>query len=181
MTDTLQIIASVVGVGATVAVTVIVALVASARHLRGRFEQLEGRLEQLEGRLVTRLERIEDRMEDFGAGIRSLNQQLAYVVGVLPTVFTFLHRNQAISDEEYRESVGQFTSRIAQRTESLVDYLARSMNPLTSSEAKRFKALVGQARRGQFFTYEEAVEYDKWFARSNPNALMIRAYGPWWL
>ena len=50
---------------------------------------------------------------------------------------------------------------MAQRTESLVDYLARSMNPLTSSEAERFKALAGQARRGQFFTYEEAVEYDK--------------------
>ena len=50
---------------------------------------------------------------------------------------------------------------MAQGTESLVDYLARSMNPLTSIEAERFRALVGQARQGQFFTYEEAIEYDQ--------------------
>ena len=150
MTDTLQIIASTIGVG----ITIIAALVAVAWQLRGRLDHLESRIE-------ARLERIENRLEDFGAGIRSLNQQVASVVGLLPTAFAFLHRSKAITDEEYRESVGQFTSPIAQGAESLIDHLARSMNPLTHDEVPRFRALVNKARRGELLSHEEAVEYNE--------------------
>ena len=50
---------------------------------------------------------------------------------------------------------------MTQGTESLVDYLARSMNPLTVDEAQRFKELVSKARRGEFFTHLEVEEYDR--------------------
>ena len=149
MTDTLEIIVSVVGVG----IVVLLALVGFAWRLSGRFERMEVRLD-------ARLESVESRISDLGAGIRSLNQQVAAVVGLLPTAFTFLHRGKVITDEEYHETVGQFTSRISQGTESLVDYLARSSNPLTAEEPSRFRELVNKARRGEFFTRLEAQEYN---------------------
>ena len=110
--------------------------------------------------LTGRLERVENRIGDLGAGIRSLNQQVASVVGLLPIAFTSLHRSKAISNEEYYEPVGEFKRRVKQNTEPKVDYLARSMNPFTAHEAQRFKGLVNKARRGEFFTYPEVQEYD---------------------
>ena len=150
MTDTLEIIVSVVGVGAVVLIA-----------LAGVAWRLGDRLGKLEQRLDGRLERIENRIGDLGTGIRSLNQQVASVVGLVPSVFTYLHRSKAITDDEYHETVGGFTSRMTQGTESLVDYLARSMNPLTVDEAQRFKELVSKARRGEFFSLLEVEEYDR--------------------
>lgn len=75
--------------------------------------------------------------------------------------FTFLHRSQGITEEEYHDTVGQFTRHIAEGSESLIDYLARSMNPLTPHEAQRFRELVDKARRGEFFSRTEVGEYDQ--------------------
>jgi hypothetical protein len=86
MTDTLQIILSVAGVGATV----ILALITGIWHLRGRLDRVESRSEHMGSRIG-----------DLGTAIRSLNQQVALIVGILPTAFVFLHRSQAMTDEEY--------------------------------------------------------------------------------
>jgi hypothetical protein len=145
MTDTLQIIISVAGVG----VTVILALVAGIWHLRGRLDRMESRLEHMSSRI-----------SDLGTATRSLNQQVALIVGILPTAFMFLHRSQAMTDEEYHQSMGQFSSHIAQSSGNLIDYLARHMNPLTSDEVRRLKELLDKARRAELFTREEAKEYD---------------------
>lgn len=75
--------------------------------------------------------------------------------------FTFLRRSQGITEEEYHDTVGQFTRNIAEGNESLIDYLARSINPLTSHEVQRFRDLVDKARRGEFFSRAEVVEYDR--------------------
>ena len=123
--------------------------------------RLEGRLEGVEGRLDSRLEREENKIGDLSAGVRSLNQQVASIVGLLPTAFMFMHRSNAITDEEYHDTVGQFTVRIAEGNESTIDYLARSMNPLTPQEVQRFRELVNKAQRGEFFTYPEVEEYDQ--------------------
>ena len=56
--------------------------------------------------------------------------------------------------------MGQFTYRMAQSTESLVDCLARTMNPFTPAEAQRFRELMDKARDGVFFTWGEVQEYD---------------------
>ena len=165
MSNTLEIIVSVVGVG----VVVLVALVGVAWRLADRLGKMVGRLDsridQAQASLDERLIRVEGRIGDMGAGIRSLNQQVASVVGLLPTVFMFLHRSKAINDEEYdeeyHETIGGFTSRITQGTEVLVDYLARGINPLAVHEAQRFKELVNKARRGEFFTRQEVDEYDR--------------------
>ena len=149
MTDTLEIIVSVVGVGAVL----LVALV-------GVDWRLADRLRTMEGRLDGRLERVENRVGDMGAGIRSLNQQVASIVGLLPTAFMFLHRSKAISDEEYYQTIGQFTSLLSEATEPLVDRLVRDVNPLTGQEARRFRELVEKARRGEFFSHPEVQEYN---------------------
>ena len=138
MADTLQVIVSVVGVG----VVILLALTSVA------------------WRLGRRLERVENRIDDMGAGIRSLNQQMASIVGLIPTVFMFLHRSKAITDQEYYETIGQFTSQVARGTESLVEHVSRSMNPLSQDEGQRFGELVGKARRGEFFTRPKVEEYD---------------------
>ncbi len=139
MTDTLQIIISVAGVG----VTVILALVGGIWHLRGRLDRMENRLEQaenrmesrfeqaesqtrstleqFESRMESRFERLESRIGDLGTATRSLNQQVALIVGILPTAFMFLHRSQAMTDEEYHQSMGQFSSHIAQSSGNLID------------------------------------------------------------
>lgn len=145
MTDTLQIIVAVSGVG----VTILLAVTGVAWRLGSRLE-----------RLGSRLERLESRVGDLGVGIRSLNQQLAATVTLIPTLFRFLHRSQNITDAEYHESIGHFVSRISQGTDSLVDHLTRSVNPLTPDEARRFRELVNKARRGEFFAREEVEEYD---------------------
>ena len=54
MTDTLQIIVSVVGVG----VVILLALVGAAWRLGGRLGNLDGRLELSETRIDARLERV---------------------------------------------------------------------------------------------------------------------------
>lgn len=138
MTDTVKIIVLVVEVG----VPVLIVLISTAWLLRAR------------------LERVESRLGDLAAGVNGLNRQLASMMGLLPTAFSFLHRRKTITDEEYHESMGQFMGRMAQSTESLVDYLARTLNPFTSAEAQRFRELVNKARNGVFFTWEEVQEYD---------------------
>ena len=182
MTDTVKIIVSVLGVG----VPLVLALISTAWFLRGRLERLEanlggrlerleanlggrlerseanlgGRLERSEANLGGRLDRVESRLGDLAAGVNGLNRQLASMMGLLPAAFSFLHRSKAITDEEYHESVGQFVGQMAQSTESLVDYLARTLNPFTPAEAQRFRELVDKARDGVFFTWEEVEEYD---------------------
>ena len=149
MTDTVKIIVSVVGVG----VPLVLALISTAWFLRGR-------LERLEANLGSRLDRVESRLGDLAAGVNGLNGQLTSMMGLLPTAFSFLHRSKTITDEEYHESMGQFTYRMAQSTESLVDCLARTMNPFTPAEAQRFRELMDKARDGVFFTWGEVQEYD---------------------
>lgn len=159
MADTLQIIVAVIGVGVTILVTV----ASVAWRLGARVERVEsqlgGWLEQAESRIGIRLEHIESRVGDLGAGIRSLNEQVAATVTVIPTVFRFLHRSQAITDTEYHESMEQFINRISQGTDSMVDHLTRNVNPLTPDEARSFRELMAKARRGEFFSREEVDEY----------------------
>ena len=138
-----------VGVG----VPIILALISTAWFLRGR-------LERSEANLGSRLERVESRLGDLAAGVSGLNRQMTSMMGLLPTAFSFLHRSKAITDEEYHESMGQFLGRMSQSTESLVDYLARTLNPFTPAEAQRFRELMDKARNGEFFSWEEVEAYD---------------------
>lgn len=85
MSETTQIILAIAGMG----ITMILALSGFAWRLGGR------------------LERIDRRMGEFGAGIRSLNQQMALIVGFLGNVSRFLHRSKAITDEEYHDGVSE--------------------------------------------------------------------------
>ena len=149
MTDTVKIIISVVGVG----VPLILALISTAWFLRGR-------LERLEASLGGRLDRVESQLGDLAAGVNGLNRQLTSMSGLLPTAFSYLHRSKAITDEGYHEPMAQFVGRMSQSTESLVDYLARTLNPFTPAEAQRFRELVDKTRNEVFFTWEEVQEYD---------------------
>ena len=101
MESSLQILISIVGVG----LVLLLALVGAAWRLGSRLARMEARLQG-------QLERSENRIGDLGAGIRSLNQQVASIVGLLPMAFTFLHRSQGITEEEYHDTVGQFTRHI---------------------------------------------------------------------
>ena len=150
MENSLQIIISIAGVG----IVLLLALMGSEWRLGSRLANVEARLEG-------RLDRLENQIGDLGAGIRSLNQQVASIVGLLPMAFTYLHRSHAITEEEYHDAVGQFTSQVGEGGELLIDHLARSMNPLTSQEGERFRELVGKARHGEWFTRSEVEEYNR--------------------
>jgi hypothetical protein len=139
MSETAQIILAIVGMG----ITIVLALAGFAWRLGGR------------------LERIDRRMGEFGAGIRSLNQQMALIVGFLGNVSRFLHRSGAMTDEEYHDSVAQLMRLATEGTEPYVDHLSESANPLTRDEVRRFRELVDKARRGELFSYEETEEYNK--------------------
>jgi hypothetical protein len=139
MSETIQIILAIVGMG----VTMLLALVGVSWRLGGQ------------------LERIDRRMGEFGAGIRSLNQQMTLIIGFLGNVSRFLHRSKAITDEEYHDSVTQLMRLATEGTEPYVDHLTESTNPLTHDEVHRWRELVDKARRGEFFSYEETKEYNK--------------------
>ena len=150
MENSLQIIVSVVGVG----VVLLLALAGAAWRLGSQLGSMEGRIE-------ARLDRVEDRIGDLGAGIRSLNQQIASIVGLLSNTFRYFHRSQVISDEEYHDSAGQITRMLSEATDPLVNRLTRDLNPLTSEDAQRFRELVNKARRGEWFTRTEVEHYDR--------------------
>lgn len=145
MTDALQITVSVVGVG----IAMLLALVGAAWQLGGRLQRIEGNIERLDCNIM-----------DLGAGIKSLNQQVASIVGLLSMAFIFMHRSKTITDEEYYNVAAQFTHLISLGTEPFIDRLTPGANPLTASEVGRFRELVDKARRGEFFTREEAEEYN---------------------
>ena len=126
MSDMAQILIAVVGVGVVLAV----ATVGAAWKLSSRLSAMDGRISGI------------------AAGVQSLNQQQMSMVGLLGTAFELLHRGGVATDNEYRNFVGRFTQSISQGTESYVDHLTGTMNPLTSNEAHRFRYLVDKARGG---------------------------------
>ena len=89
MTGTLEIIVSVVAVGAVLLLALVGAAWRLGTHLGNIESRLEGRLTVLESRLDDRLERVESRIGDLGAGVKSLNQQVAYIVGLVPSFHVF--------------------------------------------------------------------------------------------
>jgi hypothetical protein len=139
MPETIQIILTIVGMG----ITMLLALSGFAWRLGGR------------------LESIDRRMGEFGAGIRSLNRQMTLIVGFLGNASRFLHRSGAMTDEEYHDSVARRISCATEGTEPYVDHLTESTNPLTRDEVRRLRELVNKAHLGEVFSYEETEEYNK--------------------
>ena len=137
MTAILQIIMSLLGIG----VVVLLVLIGLAWRSGGQREKIENRLDALD------------------IYIGALQLQIVSMVGLLSCTIMSLHRSQAITDQEYYDSVGEFTNLLSGGAEPMVDRLTRDMNPLTVDEVRRFKELVDKARNGVFFTRPEVEEY----------------------
>lgn len=104
-------------------------------------------------------------MDNLAAVIGGLSQQVVALTTLMSLVFTYFHRSNIITDEEYRENMGQFTANISLGSSHLVDYLIQGTNPLSSDEAHRLKELVDRAGRGEIFLRPEVREYKTLIAK----------------
>ena len=139
MSDAIPVIIAVVAVG----VAIIVAIVGAA------------------WKLSARLSVADRRMNEIVLGVRSLHQHIVVILGLVVTAFGLLHRGDLATDQEDHDFVGQIVQSFSQGTESVIDDLSANLNPLTTLEAERLRYLVDKARRGELFTRDEIIEYDK--------------------
>ncbi len=138
------------------AITILASVIGATLYLERRF----GRLEQRIDRLEQRIERLATRIEGVAVGIRSVNQQLSSLFTLLSGVFAALHKAGSLPDEDYRRTATGLVEMLSRATEPLVESITASTNPLSVSEAQRFRELVAKARRSEFFTEGEAEEYN---------------------
>lgn len=118
------------------------------------------RLVGLVVRLDHRFSALERRVDGLAIGVRSLNQQMSSLFALLSGVFAAFHRAGSLPDEDYRRTSQELTAMLSHATDPYVERITARANPLSPSEAQRFRELVAKARRGDFFSQAEAWEYN---------------------
>lgn len=111
-------------------------------------------------RLDRRFGRLERRMDGLAIGVRSLNQQISSLFGVLSGILAALHKAGSLPDEDYRQTTTALSEMLARATGPYVESITATANPLAPEEARRFRELVAKARRRDFFTGDEVEEYN---------------------
>lgn len=100
--------------------------------------------------------RLGRHFETIQTALRTLRGQLDNQLTLFGVLLRILHRRKTLDDAELQEVLQTYGNIATAQTPTF----AATGNPLTPEEAQRINYYIDKARRGAFFTAEEAEDYN---------------------